>query len=77
MCLAIPAQVTAIEPNGRRATAVIAGIDRTVDLAMTPGVGVGDWVITHSGFAVRAISAGEAAELQTLLDEIERHTETI
>lgn len=74
MCLAIPAQVTAIESDGRRATVVIAGIDRTVDLAMTPGVGVGDWVVTHSGFAVRAISAGEAAELQTLWSEIEGQT---
>ncbi len=71
MCVAIPAQVTSIEPDGRRATALVAGEVRGVDLAMTPTAGVGDWIIMHSGFAVRQITAEEAAHIHELLTSLD------
>jgi hydrogenase expression/formation protein HypC len=67
MCVAIPALVTAVGDDGRTGTARVADVERTVDLAMTPDAGVGDWVITHSGFAVRTITAEDAQEIHRLL----------
>ena len=71
MCVALPALVTSRSDDGRTATARISDVERTVDLAMTPEADVGDWVITHSGFAVRIISAEDAAEIHRLLASIE------
>jgi hydrogenase maturation factor len=37
-----------------------------------PEAEVGDWVLLHAGFAIAQISPQDAAETNTLLDEIER-----
>ncbi len=71
MCVALPALVTAIDATGRTATVQIGGAIRTVDLVMTPNTGVGDWVVTHSGFAVRRISAEEAARVHQILATVD------
>ena len=71
MCVALPAQVTSLDGGRRRATARIGDAVRIVDLAMTPDAVVGDWVIMHSGFAVRTITAAEATEIHRLLESVE------
>ncbi len=69
MCVALPARVVAIEPATRTATALVGDSERTVDLSMTPEVEVGDWVISHSGFAVRRVSPDDATALLDMLAE--------
>ena len=71
MCIALPARVTHIDGNGRTARALIGSTERVVDLAMTPEVGVGDWVISHSGFAVRRITEAAAADIHELLASVD------
>ena len=56
MCLAIPARIVAIaEGSGlaRQGRIVVEGTERDVNLALVPEVAVGDYVITHAGFALR------------------------
>lgn len=71
MCLAVPAQITAVDEDGRGATATVSGVERKIDVAMTPNVVAGDWVITHSGFALRQIDEAAAFETLDLLSQIE------
>ena len=71
MCVAAPARVIALgTPKGisRPAVVLLDGVERPVDLAMVPEVGVGDHVIVHSGYAITALSADEAETRLTLLD---------
>lgn len=68
MCLAIPAQITAIE--GTTATLDMVGNETTVDLSMVPEAKVGDYVIAHAGFAVQIYDTKEALETLDLLREL-------
>jgi hydrogenase expression/formation protein HypC len=69
MCIALPAHVVSIDPGTQRAEALFGEVLRMVDLTMTPGVQVGDWVIAHSGFAVRSITADDAAAVMQILEQ--------
>lgn len=69
MCVAVPGRVVAIEEGSRTASVVFGDVHRRVDLTLTPEVCVGDWVITHSGFALRRISEEAAADIHDLLTE--------
>lgn len=66
MCVAIPGRVIAISkgPGPSRPAEVVFGDDETreIDLAMVPAAEVGDYVITHSGFAISVISETAAVE---------------
>jgi hydrogenase expression/formation protein HypC len=70
MCLAIPGQITEIvdEPN-RLAGIEVAGVRRTINIGLLDGEGVGpgDWVLVHVGFALSRIDAAEAAATLELL----------
>lgn len=70
MCLAVPGRVVMIDesrPLSRPGEVVFGtGEPRPVDLVMVPEAGVGDFVIVHSGFAIRRI-AEEAALYSYLL----------
>lgn len=77
MCLAIPGQVLEL-CDGQRQLAVveISGVRRKVNVQLLEeeGLGPGDWVLVHVGFAMSRISAEEALEqlrLLTLLGETE------
>lgn len=63
MCLAIPGRVVGISEaaEGRLATVDFGDAERLVDLAFVPEAVVGDWLIVHSGLAVRRLAGGEAA----------------
>lgn len=67
MCVAVPGRVVSIEPGSRTAVVSYEAREQAVDLTMTPHASVGDWVIAHSGFAVRVVTAADAAETLRLL----------
>jgi hydrogenase expression/formation protein HypC len=68
MCLAIPTCIKSID--GQQAKVEIAGVERTVSLAMTPEARVGDYVIVHTGFAISVLDEQEAQETLQLFAEI-------
>ena len=71
MCLGIPGRIVRIEDAARKlAVADVAGVQRTVNLACTPGAGVGDWVLIHVGFAMARLDEREAAQTLEILKEL-------
>jgi hydrogenase expression/formation protein HypC len=72
MCLAVPAQVIehVDEPN-RLARVEIAGVRRTINVGLLDsdgGVGPGDWVLVHVGFALSRVDEDEAHATLRLLE---------
>ena len=68
MCLAVPTLITSItESEGQ---AVIGGVERTISLALTPEVQVGDYVLVHAGFAISVLDEDEAQSTLDLLREL-------
>jgi hydrogenase expression/formation protein HypC len=64
VCLAIPGQIVEVvdEPN-RLATVDVAGVQRNVNIGLLDedgGVGPGDWVLIHVGFAMSKVDEEEA-----------------
>lgn len=62
MCVAIPGRIVTVEEcdGTRLATVEWSGRDMEVSLALVPDADVGDWVLAHSGLAVRRLSAEQA-----------------
>lgn len=63
MCVALPGKVISIHPTAGISTPADVEFPdgvRRIDLAMLDGVSEGDFVIAHSGFAIRRISSDEA-----------------
>jgi hydrogenase expression/formation protein HypC len=68
MCLAIPAQIQAID--GFAAEVQVGGVGRTISLMLTPEAKVGDYVYIHTGFAISVIDEAEALASLDLLREL-------
>lgn len=65
MCMAIPGQIESIDTDGASTKGSVRfGSDdvKQVELAMLPDVVVGDYVIVHSGFAIRKVATHHAEE---------------
>jgi hydrogenase expression/formation protein HypC len=78
MCLAVPGKVLSIEgpdPAFRTAYVDFCGVRKTVNLAFTPEVAAGDFVLVHVGFALTKIDEEEAARTYQYLVEIGALTE--
>jgi hydrogenase expression/formation protein HypC len=62
MCLAIPGKVLALDPGGHLAVVDVMGVRRRVDIDLVKeeGIGEGDWVLIHVGFALSKVSEQEA-----------------
>lgn len=60
MCLAIPAKI--IQVDGMNALAEMTGVQKTIDISLTPDVSPNDWVIVHVGFALQKIDEEKARE---------------
>ena len=60
MCLAIPARIVAL-PEPDTALIDIGGVRKRISLALVEGVGVGDYVIVHVGYALTRLDPDEAA----------------
>jgi hydrogenase expression/formation protein HypC len=69
MCLALPARVVALH-EGSEALIELGGVRKTVSVALTPGVAVGDYVIVHVGHAIGVIDAAEAELTLALFAEL-------
>jgi hydrogenase expression/formation protein HypC len=71
MCLAIPGQIVEIvdEPN-TLARVEVAGVRRTVNVGLLDGVGPGDWVLIHVGFAISQVDEEEARATRELLEQM-------
>jgi hydrogenase expression/formation protein HypC len=72
VCLAIPGRVVEMvdEPN-RLAKVDVAGVQRNVNIGLLDGdggIGPGDWVLIHVGFAISHIDEEEARATLELLE---------
>ena len=69
MCLAIPARIVSIEEKEgwRSAVVSIAGVERSVDLSLTPEAEAGDFVVTHAGYAISVLAHDRAVETMRML----------
>jgi hydrogenase expression/formation protein HypC len=75
MCLAIPGQIIELVDEERRLARVdVAGVRRNVNIGLLDvdgeGVGPGDWVLIHVGFALSKIDEGEADAALAFLEGI-------
>ena len=68
MCLGIPARI--VELDGDLATAEVAGVRRSVSVALCPEAGLDDWVLVHVGFALSRIDEEQARETLALLEQM-------
>ena len=73
MCLAVPGRVMEVVDEGNRLARVdVAGVQRTVNIGLLDGpdsgVGAGDWVLIHVGFAISQIDEEEAMATRRLLE---------
>jgi hydrogenase expression/formation protein HypC len=74
VCLAIPGQVVEIVDDLNRLAKVdVAGVRRNVNVGLLDsendgaGVGPGDWVLIHVGFAISRVDEEEARATRDLL----------
>jgi hydrogenase expression/formation protein HypC len=72
MCLAIPGQVLeVVDDDNRLAQVDVAGVKRRVNVGLLDGdagVGPGDWVLIHVGFAISKVDEDEALGTLRLLE---------
>jgi hydrogenase expression/formation protein HypC len=73
MCLAVPGRVVSIlgdDPAFRSASVDFCGIRKSVNLAFTPEVNLGDFVLVHVGFAISRVDEEEARRTFNYLENI-------
>ena len=74
MCLAIPGRVLSVD--GFQAVVEFGGVERSIGVALTPEVRVGDYVYIHAGYAISIVDEEVAMESLRLLRELtEGYTE--
>ena len=75
MCLAIPGQIVEVVDDDRRLARVdVAGVRRNVNIGLLDaddsGVGPGDWVLIHVGFAISQVDEEEARATRNRLERM-------
>jgi hydrogenase expression/formation protein HypC len=75
MCLAIPGQILeVVDESNRLARVDVAGVRRNVNIGLLDadgqGVGPGDWVLIHVGFAISQVDEEEAMATRRLLEQM-------
>jgi hydrogenase expression/formation protein HypC len=73
MCLAIPGQIVDVVDEANRLARVdVAGVKRNVNIGLLDedgsGVGPGDWVLIHVGFAISQVDEEEAVATRRMLE---------
>jgi hydrogenase expression/formation protein HypC len=68
VCLAVPAEVTALD--GVKAVVSVEGAVREVDVSLVDGVAVGDYVLVHAGFALHRWTYDEVLEWRAIQEGI-------
>ena len=85
MCLAIPGQILEVVDEANRLAQVdVAGVQRNVNIGLLDsdgGVGPGDWVLIHVGFAMSKVDEEEAIatrrQLVAMGDDYEQELEEL
>ena len=72
MCLAVPAQI--VSKDGEQAVADLHGNRVEISTALTPEVKLGDWVLIHAGFAIKALDCEEVEETFKVLEDLSYRT---
>lgn len=68
MCLAVPGRVVEVVDEANALAKVeVGGVLRNVNIGLLEGVGPGDWVLVHVGFALSAVDEDEAQATLRLL----------
>ncbi|MFZ3105817.1 MAG: HypC/HybG/HupF family hydrogenase formation chaperone [Candidatus Hydromicrobium sp.] len=62
MCLAIPAKIVKINKNIAEVESL--GVKKEIDISLTPGASLGNFVIVHAGFAIQIIEEEDALATQ-------------
>ena len=75
MCLGIPGQIVEIvDDQNHIAKAEVSGVRRNVNIGLLDddgeGVGPGDWVLIHVGFAMSKVDEAEALETRRMLESM-------
>jgi hydrogenase expression/formation protein HypC len=75
MCLAIPGQIVdMVDQANRLARVDVAGVQRTINVGLLDddgrGVGPGDWVLIHVGFAMSRVDEEEAIATRRQLERM-------
>jgi len=75
MCLAIPGQIIEVADEANRLARVdVAGVRRTINIGLLDvdgaGVGPGDWVLIHVGFAISQVDEEEAIATRRQLERM-------
>jgi hydrogenase expression/formation protein HypC len=73
MCLGIPGQIVeVVDETFQIAKVDVSGVKRNVSIALLAeeGVGTGDWVLIHVGFAMSKIDEQEAKETMEALRQM-------
>lgn len=73
MCLGIPGQILDIVDDANSIAKVdVSGVKRNVSVALIrpEGIGPGDWVLIHVGFAMSKIDEAEARDTMKALEEM-------
>ena len=75
MCLAIPGQIIDVADEANRLARVdVAGVRRTINIGLLDdeddGVGPGDWVLIHVGFAISQVDEEEAIATRHQLERM-------
>ncbi|BCG65744.1 MAG: hydrogenase expression/formation protein HypC [Methyloprofundus sp.] len=69
MCLAIPAQIIAIDKDTDMATVTVDQVTVEVSLALVDDIALGDYVLVHVGYALNKIDEDEALKTLALFAE--------
>ena len=74
MCLAIPGQVLEIRRENEVLMGKVdfSGIRKEVCLDLIPGVGIGEYVLVHVGFALAKVDAAQAAKIFEALADLQQ-----
>ena len=71
MCLAVPGQILEVVDEANHLAQVdVAGVRRNVNVGLLDGVGPGDWVLIHVGFAISQVDEEEASATRRLLEQM-------
>ena len=76
MCLAIPGQIVEVVDDAHRLALVdVAGVRRNINIGLldgehSDGVGPGDWVLIHVGFALSQVDEEEARATRDMLERM-------
>jgi hydrogenase expression/formation protein HypC len=69
MCLALPAEVVALDRAGMTATVALGPVRKDISVMLLDEVAVGDFVLVHVGYALHRLSPEEAERTLALMAE--------